>query len=86
MTTRLELDRDFEVENPVFVEGLAGIGHIGKTTVSYLVDHLDAERIGELYSHHFPPYTIVKDNKTVELLRNNIYEVKRDDALGIYRG
>ncbi|MFB6145240.1 MAG: proteasome assembly chaperone family protein [Candidatus Nanohaloarchaea archaeon] len=80
MTTKLELDRDFEVENPIFIEGLAGIGHIGKTTVSYLVDHLDAERVGELYSHHFPPYTIVKDNTTVELLRNDIYELKREDG------
>lgn len=80
MTTKIELNKDFEVENPVFVEGLAGIGHIGKTTVSYLADHLEAERIGELYSHHFPPYTIVKDDKTIELLKNDIYQLKREDG------
>lgn len=79
-TTRLELDKKPDVENPVFIEGLAGIGHIGKTTVSYLVDHLGAEKIGELYSHHFPPYTIVNDDKTVELMKNNIYQYKRDDG------
>lgn len=80
MTTKIELDKEFEVENPVFVEGLAGIGHIGKTTVSYLADHLEAERVGELYSHHFPPYTIVKDDKTIDLLKNDIYQVKRDEG------
>lgn len=80
MTVRLDMEKDFEVENPVFIEGLAGIGHIGKTSVAYLVDHLDANKIGELYSHHFPPYTIVKDNKTVDLLKNNIYQLQRDDA------
>lgn len=78
--TRLELEKEFEVENPVFIEGLAGIGHIGKTTVSYLVDHLDAEKVGELTSHHYPPYTIVKDDKTVELLKNNIYQIQREDG------
>jgi uncharacterized protein (TIGR00162 family) len=79
-TTRVELEKELTVENPVFVEGLAGIGHIGKTCVAYLSDHLDAEKVGEVYSHHFPPYTIIKDDKTVELLRNNIYQLEREDA------
>lgn len=80
MTVRLDMEKELDAENPVFIEGLAGIGHIGKTTVAYLVDHLDANKIGELYSHHFPPYTIVKDNKTVDLLKNDIYQLKREDA------
>lgn len=79
MTARVDMEKEFDVENPVFIEGLAGIGHIGKTSVSYLVDHLDANKIGELYSHHFPPYALVKDNKTVDLLKNNIYQLKRED-------
>jgi len=80
MTVRLDMEKDFEVENPVFIEGLAGIGHIGKTSVDYLAHHLEAEKVGELYSHHFPPYTVVKDNKTVDLLKNDIYQVQRDDG------
>ncbi|MFQ3275427.1 MAG: hypothetical protein ACI9SF_000577 [Candidatus Nanohaloarchaea archaeon] len=79
MTVRLDMEKELDAENPVFIEGLAGIGHIGKTTVAYLADHLDANKVGELYSHYFPPYTIVKDNKTVDLLKNNIYQLKRED-------
>lgn len=79
-TTDIELDKEPDVEEPVFVEGLAGIGHIGKTCVSYLADHLDAEKIGELYSHHFPPYTIINEDKTVDLLKNNIYQLQREDG------
>lgn len=78
--TTIELEKQPEVENPIFIEGLAGIGHIGKTCVSYLADHLDAEKIGEVYSHHFPPYAIVKDDKTLELLKNNIYQLEREDG------
>ena len=81
--TKIEFEREPDVENPVFIEGLAGIGHIGKTTVSYLADHLDAEKIGELHSHHFPPYTIVDDEKTTHLLKNNIYEYSTDNGQDI---
>ncbi|MFB6204234.1 MAG: proteasome assembly chaperone family protein [Candidatus Nanohaloarchaea archaeon] len=72
-----------ETENPLFVEGLAGIGHIGRNCVSYVAEHLEAEKIAELHSHHFPPYTIVHDDKTVDIIQNDIYELKREDARDI---
>lgn len=84
--TKIELDKDPEVENPVFIEGLAGIGHIGKTTVAYLADHLDAEKIGELHSHHFPPYTIVDDEKSAHLLKNDIYQFRGDQDMILIEG
>ncbi len=77
------MEKEPDYGNPIVIEGLAGIGHIGKTSVSYLADHLDAEKIGEIYSHHFPPYTIVRDDKTVNLLKNNIYFLEREDAANI---
>jgi len=77
--TQLEVE-DVEVENPVLVEGLAGIGHIGKTTVAYLVEHLGAEKVGEIGSSHFPPFTLVDDDKHVELLTNGVYAIQRDDG------
>jgi uncharacterized protein (TIGR00162 family) len=76
--TELKLEEEPEVENPLFIEGLAGIGHIGRNCVSYLADNLDAEKIGEIHSHHFPPYTIVNDDKQVEMIKNNIYQLQRE--------
>ena len=73
MTTEIKLEEELDVENPLFIEGLAGIGHIGRNCVSYLADSLDAVKVGELHSHHFPPYTIVNDNKTLKALQNDIY-------------
>lgn len=81
--TELKLDKEPEVENPLFIEGLAGIGHIGRNTVSYLADNLEAEKIGEIHSHHFPPYTIVNDDKTVKMIKNNIYQLQREDGRDI---
>jgi uncharacterized protein (TIGR00162 family) len=85
-TTKIKLEKQPDVENPVFIEGLAGIGHIGKTSVAYLADHLDAEKIGELHSHHFPPYTIVNDDKSAQLLKNNIYQFKGDTDIILIEG
>lgn len=76
MTTEIRLDSELELENPLFIEGLAGIGHIGRNCVSFLADNLDAEKVGELHSHHFPPYTIIEDDKTVKALQNDIYTAK----------
>lgn len=73
MATEIKLEEELNVENPLFIEGLAGIGHIGRNCVSFLADNLDADKVGELYSHHFPPYTIVKDDKTLKALQNDIY-------------
>ena len=81
--TKIELEREPEVENPVFVEGLAGIGHIGRNTVSYIADQTDAEQIGEITSHHFPPHTIVNDDKTVETIKNKIYALNREEEKDI---
>lgn len=79
MSTRIEMEKDFDVDKPVFIEGLAGIGHIGRNVVSYIADHTEAEKVGEIYSHHFPPFAMVTDDKTVETIKNTIYQLKRDD-------
>lgn len=83
MATEIKLEEELNVENPLFIEGLAGIGHIGRNCVSFLADNLDADKVGELHSHHFPPYTIVKDDKTLKALQNDIYvaEVNGRDIL-----
>lgn len=76
--TTIKMTAEQETENPLFIEGLAGVGHIGRNTVSYVAESMDARKIGEIKSSHFPPYTIVSDEKTVQTIKNEIYELKRD--------
>jgi len=78
--TIVDLDKEPEVEKPIFIEGLAGIGHIGRNTVSYIADQTDAEQIGEIKSHHFPPHTVINDDATVKTIKNKIYQLQRDNA------
>lgn len=85
MTTEIRIDEELDLENPLIIEGLAGIGHVGRNCVSYLADNLDAEQVGIIDSHHFPPYTIVEDDKTLTALQNQLYrlEVKGRDVIMI---
>ena len=50
------------LKDPVFIEGLPGIGHVGKLVADHLVRELNAEKIIEIYSHYFPPQVIVKED------------------------
>ncbi len=67
-----------KLKNPVLVEGLPGIGHVGKLVAEHLIKELKAEKIIEIYSPHFPPQVIVNEDGTVSMVRNEIYIWKSD--------
>lgn len=64
------------LKNPVLVEGLPGVGHVGKLVAEHMVAELGAKKIMEIYSPHFPPQVIVEEDGTIRLVRNEIYAYK----------
>ncbi len=44
-----------KLKNAVFVEGLPGIGNVGKLAAEHLIDELEAKKFAEIVSKHFPP-------------------------------
>ena len=54
---RIEVKRitDVKLKKPILVEGLPGIGHVGKLVAEHMIDELGAKKIVEVYSSHFPP-------------------------------
>ncbi len=48
-----------KLKDPVFIQGLPGIGYVGRNAAGYLVDELGAEKFAELYSYHFPHVVLV---------------------------
>jgi hypothetical protein len=70
--------KDFKLQNPVLVEGLPGIGHVGKLVAEHMIDELGAEKIAEVYSSHFPPQVIVLSNGTVRMVRSEFYAVNSE--------
>jgi proteasome assembly chaperone (PAC2) family protein len=51
--------KEVNLRDPILIEGLPGIGHVGKLVADHLVKELKAEKVVEIYSHHFPPQVMV---------------------------
>jgi hypothetical protein len=58
-----------ELKNPILIEGLPGLGMVGRIAVRYLAKSLTAERLAFLYSPHFPYYVVVSKKGGARLLR-----------------
>ena len=55
---------DPDLEEPVLIEGLPGVGHVGKLAAEHLLDELDSELVRRVYSTHFPPQVSVDEGRT----------------------
>ena len=53
--------------DPIFIEGLPGIGNVGKVAVDFLIDELDAKKLFEISSYSFPHSVFVNEDNLVEL-------------------
>ena len=52
---------------PIFIEGLPGIGNVGKVAVDFLIDEFKAKKLYEIYSYTFPHSVFVNEDNLVEL-------------------
>jgi uncharacterized protein (TIGR00162 family) len=69
-----------ELNNPILVEGLPGLGLVGKIAIRYLIRQLKAQRFAYLYSPHFPYFVLVNKKGSVRLLRGTFYFWKNKDG------
>ncbi len=67
-----------ELKEPILIEGLPGVGNVGKLVAEHMIHELNAELIIEIYSWHFPPQVLVNEDGTVRLCKNEIYAWKSD--------
>ncbi len=68
-----------DLKGPVLIEGLPGIGLIGKLAADHLISELHAEKFAELYSPHFTHQAVVEPDSTVRPMRNEFYYWKGKD-------
>jgi len=72
----LKEPKEVNLRDPILIEGLPGIGHVGKLVADHLVKELKAEKVVEIYSHHFPPQVMVLEDGTIRMPRNEVYAWK----------
>ncbi|MFH1682993.1 MAG: PAC2 family protein [Candidatus Woesearchaeota archaeon] len=68
-----------ELKNPVLIEGLPGIGNVGKIAVDFLVEELKAEKLCSFFSYRFPHSVFVNEDNLVEMPKIEIYYKKFKD-------
>lgn len=61
------------LHHPVFIEGLPGIGNVGKIAIDFLVDDLKATKLYSFFSHKFPHTVFINDDNLVEMPRLELY-------------
>lgn len=68
-----KLKKNIEFKNAVLIEGLPGIGNVGKLVVDFLIDELNAKDIYELKSFDMPNLVFVNEDNLVEMPKIKIY-------------
>ncbi|MFC4358571.1 PAC2 family protein [Halobium salinum] len=65
----IEIDEiaDPELDEPVLVEGLPGVGHVGKLAAEYLLEEFESELVRRVYADEFPPQVSIDDEGVAEL-------------------
>ncbi|MBU0460475.1 MAG: PAC2 family protein [Nanoarchaeota archaeon] len=62
-----------KLNKPVFIEGLPGIGNVGKIAVDFLIEEFKAKKLYTFFSHKFPHSVFVNEENLVETPKLEIY-------------
>ncbi|WP_424015434.1 proteasome assembly chaperone family protein [Halorubrum xinjiangense] len=69
-----------ELADPVLIEGLPGVGHVGKLAAEHLLEEFDGELVRRVYATEFPPQVSVDDEGVAELTCAEFHAVETDGA------
>jgi hypothetical protein len=63
-----------ELSDPTLIEGLPGVGHVGKLAVEHLLEEFESEVVRRVYTTEFPPQVTIEDG-VAELASAEIHAV-----------
>lgn len=69
----LEIEK-VEMDKPVLIQGLPGLGYVGKVTVDYLIEKLETIKIAELYSRYL---TLEDGNMGITVQQDGTYSLPK---------
>jgi len=61
------------LHHPVLIEGLPGIGNVGKIAADFLVEELKAKKLYSFFSYQFPHSVFVNEKNLVDLPKITFY-------------
>ena len=76
MTWQFKTLKKFEAKDVILIEGLPGIGNVGKIVADLLVNELKAKKVVDIFSYSLPNSVFVNEKNLVELPKIEIYHKK----------
>jgi uncharacterized protein (TIGR00162 family) len=67
------------LRDPALIEGLPGVGHVGKLAVEHLLEEFDSELVVRVHSDEFPPQVGIDDEGIASLACAEFYAVDAGD-------
>jgi len=67
-----------KLKAPILIEGLPGMGYVGKLAAEHLIEEFHAKKFAELCSPYFPHHVVVEANGTLRPLKNEFYWARAD--------
>jgi len=65
-----------QLHRPVLIEGLPGVGNVGKIVADFLAEKLEAKHFATVMSKHFPPQVLVNAEGVGIMASNELFYVK----------
>jgi uncharacterized protein len=78
MNWEVTINKNFSCKNPIFIEGLPGIGNVGKIVIDYLITLTKAKKVGTLFSYDLPNSVFVNEKNLVTLPSIELYHVQKN--------
>ncbi|MFW3146284.1 MAG: proteasome assembly chaperone family protein [Thermoplasmatota archaeon] len=65
-----------KLKDAVLIEGLPGVGNVGKLAAEHLAEELKMTKFAEIYSKYLPPQVVVGEDGIVSLVKHDLFYLK----------
>ena len=80
MVCKIEVYEKPELNDPVLIEGLPGIGFVANITALHLINEMKAKRFAEIVTASFQDFAVTTEDGGASSPVNELYYCKREDG------
>ncbi len=68
---------DAKMKNVILIEGLPGVGNVGKVAMDYMIEKLELRPFARIFSKNLPPQVLLDEKGILRLVSQDIYHYKK---------
>ncbi len=76
----IKLRKELKLEDVTLIEGLPGVGNVGKLAVDHLIKTLKPEHFADIYSKHLPPQVLLDEKGVASLVSQKLYHHRNKES------